>query len=174
MLGRPGQDEWRQLLAGQVREHSRLWFRLAFNVLRDAQAAEDVCQQALLRALTQRESIRDPRMLKSWMARTVVNESLTLLRRRGAEGRALTRQAQMAPTQTTADTTEDREAVMAGLATLPEDIRTVVALRVMEGVSGNEVKDLLGCSAGQVSRMLHEGLDRLRRVLQDQGSRVER
>src|SRR5205809_50456 len=56
-----------------------------------------------------------------------------------------------------------------GLAALPESLRAVVTLRIMEGLSGNEVKDLLGYSASQVSRMLHEGLEQLRNVLTDRG-----
>ena len=34
-------------------------------------------------------------------------------------------------------------------------------------MSGNEVKELLGCSASQVSRALHEGLEQLRTILND-------
>jgi DNA-directed RNA polymerase specialized sigma24 family protein len=37
----------------------------------------------------------------------------------------------------------------------------------MEGLSGNDVKELLGCSASQVSRILHEGLEHLRRLMND-------
>jgi hypothetical protein len=32
-------------------------------------------------------------------------------------------------------------------------------------MSGNAVKEMLGCSAAQVSRMLHEGLNQLRMIL---------
>ena len=44
-----------------------------------------------------------------------------------------------------------------GLAT-----RTVVVLRTMQGLSGQQVKQRLGCSASLVSQLLHKGLDRLR------------
>lgn len=37
-------------LIAQVKSNSRLFFRLAYGVVRDVQAAEDVCQQAFLRA----------------------------------------------------------------------------------------------------------------------------
>jgi RNA polymerase sigma-70 factor (ECF subfamily) len=158
--------EWRELLAEQVRGNARLWFRLAYDILHDAHAAEDVCQQALLRGWTSRDRLRDPAQLRAWIARTVVNESLQVLRRRRVEERArqhhVRRDANIDPPD---EPLAAREAVVMGLSALSEPVRAVVALRVMEGMSGNDVKDLLGCSAAQVSRMLHEGLDQLRVVL---------
>src|SRR4051812_44720395 len=68
--------DWHQLLADQVRQNGRFFFRLAHNVLRDAQLAEDVCQQALLRAWEERDRIQPGPTLKAWLARTVVNNSL--------------------------------------------------------------------------------------------------
>ena len=58
-----------------------------------------------------------------------------------------------------------REAVVQAMDRLPETARTVVALRLMQGMSGNEVKDLLGCSASEVSRQLHAGMEQLRGLL---------
>ena len=60
---------------------------------------------------------------------------------------------------------ELRESVLAGLAQVDERVRTVVVMRMMEGLSGNEVAEILGCSAAEVSRRLHEGMDRLRELL---------
>ena len=35
----------------------------------------------------------------------------------------------------------------------------------MEGLAGNDVKELLGCSAAEVSRQLHRGLEQLRGLM---------
>jgi RNA polymerase sigma-70 factor, ECF subfamily len=167
-LGLHGQSDrdWRELLAEQVRQHARLWFRLAYDVLHDAHAAEDVCQQALLRAWSNRDQLRDAGQLRAWISRTVVNESLQVLRRRRVEVRARDHHAKPEVTRELPDDPiAAREQVVMGLEALSEPVRAVVALRIMEGMSGNNVKELLGCSAAQVSRMLHEGLDQLRMVL---------
>jgi RNA polymerase sigma-70 factor (ECF subfamily) len=155
--------DWRQLLADQIRQHARLWFRLAHDILRDAHVAEDVCQQALMKAWTHRDQLRDASLLRAWLARTVVNESLALLRRKRTERRvfdhvSMTEERSAMPDETLSN----REAAVAALDQLAEPVRVVVALRIMEGLSGNEVKELLGCSAAQVSRLLHEGLEQLR------------
>ena len=164
---RPQNDaHWRELLAQQVRQNARLWFRLAYDILHDAHAAEDACQQSLMRAWSNRDRLRDPMQLRSWLAKTVINESLTVLRRNRTEQRVLDNEPRLQPQHTVLDDSlTARETIMAGLAALSEPVRAVVALRIMQGFSGNEVKDLLGCSASQVSRMLHEGLEQLRTTL---------
>jgi RNA polymerase sigma-70 factor (ECF subfamily) len=164
--------QWQQNFANQVRQHARLWFRLAYNVLRDAHAAEDACQAALTRGWSERERLRDPKLLKAWMARTVINESLQVLRRRKTERRAFENVKQIAPTSSDGplDPLATRDSAVAALESLPETTRAVVALRIMQGLSGNDVKDLLGCSASQVSRMLHDGLEQLRLSMNHQGA----
>jgi RNA polymerase sigma-70 factor (ECF subfamily) len=160
--------EWRQFLADQVRQSSRLWLRLAFNILRDPTLVEDACQEALLRAWDRRDQLREPKHLNAWMARSVINESFLVLRRRKSERRVLEKVSEIDPVAVQVSTTLDREELASALEQLPEDVRTVVVLRVMDGLSGNDVKDLLGCSASQVSRLLHEGLEQLRRRMNDE------
>jgi len=66
-----------------------------------------------------------------------------------------------------------KEAVRNALLTLPEQTRLVVVLRVMQGMSGNEVASSLSCSPSEVSRRLYEGLEKLRASLADWGVVVE-
>ncbi|MCX7425071.1 MAG: sigma-70 family RNA polymerase sigma factor [Planctomycetia bacterium] len=69
-----------------------------------------------------------------------------------------------------AELAERRDLLMVALSQLPEAIREVVALRTMEGMTGNEVSGLLRINPSDVSRRLHEGLDRLREFLHDGGA----
>lgn len=147
--------------------HGRLLFRAAFDILKDATLAEDVVQQAFLKAWERRTDIAHPEFLKQWLIRAVVNGGLEMLRRRKTEKRLLklgtiARDPSGIPT---AETAELRELLLNAVADLPELSRAIVALRVLEGMSGNKVKDLLGCSAAEVSRHLHRGLEQLRRAM---------
>lgn len=154
-------------MADQVRRHGRLFFRLAYGVLRDAAAAEDVCQQAILKAWERRHEVRDAAACRGWVARIVLNESLQVRRRLAIERRVLARHASSPPpaAQGAAAGFEVRESVLAAMEKLPDTTRLVVAMRVMQGMSGNEVKDVLGCSAAEVSRQLHRGMELLRQSL---------
>ena len=167
MERRAGSDDgFGALLAEQISQHGRLFFKLAHGVLREPAAAEDVCQQTFLRAWEQRRHIRDPLTLRAWLAKVIVTESLQAVRRRSAEQRAMVDRATHAsePALRPAGSGEMRDAVLMALTELPDAMRLVVAMRIMQGLSGNEVKDLLGCSAAEVSRQLHQGMERLREL----------
>ncbi len=159
---------WRQLLAEQIRLNSRLFYRLAWGVLRDSHAAQDVCQQALMKAWQLRDRIHNAVSTKAWLARVVVNESLLLLRRRKLERRVHGENVRMA--QCGDSSTHSpllRSMLEEALLRLPEPVRLVVTLRTMDGLSGNQVSELLDCSPSEVSRRLHDGLERLRELLAD-------
>jgi RNA polymerase sigma factor (sigma-70 family) len=175
------------------------FLRLAWGILRDAHAAEDACQQAFVQACAAsqtwsdpatpspgcraeaaceaRPAPPDPARLRPWLAQVVVNESLQVLRRRKLERRlrgpspALDQSGVVADESRAAPDADPflRETVLAALEQLPEPNRLVVLLRIMEGWSGNEVKDLLGCSAAEVSRRLYRGMEQLRGLLADVG-----
>lgn len=159
-------EDWRDLLEMQAREHSGLFFKLAYGVLRESSAAEDACQQALLSAWKSRREINKPAALKAWLCRSVLNTSLAQLRRRQTEQRVLSKKALTSTLETEPDESlERREMALAALAEVPEPARTVVALRVMEGLAGREVAVIVGCSPAEVSRRLQHGLLCMRRYM---------
>lgn len=154
------------MLAAQATCRGRWFFRLAYGILRDADAAEDACQQAFLRAWQSRARIQDSVALPAWLAKVVVNESLQRCRRGKTEERALAKcMAAREPNETHPAAGDPGELPRTILCELSEEVRTVVALRLIDGMSGNEVAVLLGCSASEVSRRLHQGMDELRRRL---------
>lgn len=171
VLGRPENDlRWKSLLADQVRQNGRLFFRTAYKILRNETDAEDVVQQSFLHASGAGGELRDRVALGSWLVRTVTNESLQLRRRRSTERRVLEKQGGAAPgtsdgRQNVPD--ELRERVLEALEQLPDAARLVFVLRVIDGESGNQVKELLGCSAVEVSRHLGTARESLRRLLAD-------
>lgn len=154
------------LFIDEVKRRGRLFYRLAFGILRDAQAAEDVCQQAFLKAWQRRGQLRSSDALPAWLTRVVTNESLQAVRRRQ-------RVQPVDATDWLAETgsvgaderDERRQHIQAALAELPEQTRAIVVLRLIEGLSGKEVTALLGLSAPEVSRRLHQGMEQLRHKL---------
>jgi RNA polymerase sigma-70 factor (ECF subfamily) len=155
--------DWRRLLIDQLQQHKRLFFHLAYGVLRDADRSEDACQQALLQAWRHRDEIRETGALRGWLSRTIINESLAMLRRQQTEERLLQQQPSSPNgSEDPAETVATRDLVVAGLAELAEPTRTVVVLRTMQGMSGGEVSRFLHVSHSEVSRRLHLGLEQLR------------
>ena len=163
-------DDPQSITAARISEvvhaHSRLFYRVAFGIVRNAQVAEDVCQDAVVKLLHEPGQVRDWQQVRAWLVRTVTNNALVHLRRKKVEANAV--QELPAFARTGGVETDDfllREKLLDRVEQLDSELREVVVLRVMQGLSGVEVQDILGLSASDVSRRLHAGLHRLRRAL---------
>lgn len=161
-------SDWDDLLAEQLRSHKRLFYRIAFGIVHDHGHAEDLCQQAIVKACEFRAQLQDGPALRAWLARTISNLSLAHRRRRSTEKRVLTNHVQdLTEMGDTVAGLARIEGVEGALKKLPEEVRTVVILRLMQGVSGNEAKEFLDTSAADVSRKLKLGMGLLRDILSD-------
>ena len=164
-----GPAGWRALLAEQFRQHGRFFFGVAVGIVRSPAVAEDVCHQALIKAWEQQQPNDDPASLRSWLGRIVLNESLEAEPTpQWRELRALpnVRQLEASPgPMAVQEQAELRDAVLASLDRLPDSVRLIVVLRMMQDVSGNEVAEMLGMSKTEVSRQLHNGMGLLRGML---------
>src|SRR5512137_1667199 len=68
-----------------MRRHNRLLYRTARSILRDDAEAEDCVQEAYLQAFRSLASFRAEAKLSTWLARIVINQALTKLRRNKKE-----------------------------------------------------------------------------------------
>jgi hypothetical protein len=69
-------------------------------------------------------------------------------------------------------TPELRIVVLQALATLPPKARVVVVMRYWADLSVDQVADLLGCSTGNVKSQSSRGLDKLRAILEEDGTQA--
>jgi RNA polymerase sigma-70 factor (ECF subfamily) len=160
--------DWKRLLAEQIAQNGRLFFSLARDVLRNNEAAEDVCQHALLKAWEHRDRLENAEKLKSWLATVVVNESLRMCRRVRLDAKYVAGVIQANQQPEARDHSLDiKESVASALEQLAEPQRMIVVLRLMEGISGKEVASLMDCSQATVSRLLFQAMERLRELLVD-------
>lgn len=160
-------DVWNNRVVEQASQWGPRHYRVAYGILRHDMDAQDICQKAYIKALGAQAQVDDPDRLGGWLTRVIINESLSLCRQRQRE-RALHQKHEVAATHE-ADTQasaleqlEHREQLMTLLNRLDEPVRYVVVLRTLEGMTGKQVQQTLGCSASLVSRRLHQGLDQLR------------
>src|ERR1043165_6836887 len=82
-----------QRLAEQAAVRGRWLFKVAFDILRDATAAEDAAPQASLKAWENRDLLRSAAALGSWLTQTVVHECMTVYRRKRTEEKVLKNRA---------------------------------------------------------------------------------
>ena len=149
-------------------ESSTLAFRVAYGVLRHRQDAEDVAQEAFVKAYRSFNQLRDRERFRAWLVR--MTWRLALDRQRG-DRRRLARETATQETAA-ADTSEEliareRAALLwTAIDRLPEKLRIVIVLAGIEGHDTNEVARLLDVPQGTVKSRLFLARQRLKEQLQ--------
>jgi RNA polymerase sigma-70 factor (ECF subfamily) len=152
-----------------VDRYKGIVWSIACNASGSLHDAEDLAQEAFVRAYLDLGSLRDPSRFRSWLYKVTVNVCRTwhrMARRRplrmDVDCDSLPRQN--APTGRWAGMSnyELRSRVMAAVNSLPPKTRAPVMLYYVDGLSQKEVADLLHISVGAVKSRLHRARKDLR------------
>ena len=144
----------------RLAECGPLAFRVAYGVLRNAADAEDVAQEALLKAYRKFERLREPARFRGWLVRIAFRMALD--RWRSARRREK-REKQWEPAEqrSSGPTVEELAAssefqarLERAMEELPEKFRSVVLLAGIQGYTLEEVSGMLGTPMGTVKSRL--------------------
>jgi RNA polymerase sigma-70 factor (ECF subfamily) len=151
-----------------MRRHNARLFRIARAILREDAEAEDVLQEAYVRAYEHLGRLEDPEAVAGWLSRIVVNEAKARLRHRRAVrelGSAQeVRVVAFDPEQETLSR-QLRDVLAGAIDALPLGYRTVFVLREIEGLDTREVSAALGIREEAVKTRLHRARAALREEL---------
>ena len=168
-----------------MQRHNRRLYRVARGILRDESEAEDVVQEAYIRAFTHLAGFRGDAKLSTWLTRIVMNEAMGRLRRQrptveltvldaiheqqGAEiiPFPLADAAAENPERSAARR-EIRELLERAVDNLPESYRVVFVMRAIEEMSVEETASYLNMRAETVKTRLHRARRLLREALDAQ------
>lgn len=171
-----GKDAFRAIM----QRHNRRLYRIARGIVRNDSEAEDVLQEAYVRAFTHLQGFRGEASLGTWLARIVMNEALGQLRQRRPTEELTSSNDRQAEAQIIpfplSSPSEDPERTMAqrqilrmveqATDELPEAFRVVFITRVIEGMSVEETAELLGLRHETVKTRLHRARKMLREGLE--------
>ncbi|MGH3346140.1 MAG: RNA polymerase sigma factor SigE [Nocardioides sp.] len=154
-----------------VERHSDRVYRLAYRLTGNRHDAEDLTQEVFVRVFRSLHTYT-PGTFEGWLHRITTNLFLDQARRKQrirfdalSDERASTlRSAGPAPDLAVADQLFDDDVEQA-LAALPPDFRAAVVLCDVEGLSYDEIADILGAKLGTVRSRIHRGRAMLRRAL---------
>jgi len=145
-------------LAELFNHHWPALHRAAWLVTHDAQAAEDIAQEAFLAALQRLDSFDRGRPFAPWLHRIVVNRAIDFVRARTARREVAEAASADPPAETSGALGDD---TLAALATLGPEQRAVVVLRHLLGYSPGQIAALLDLPRGTVNSRLRRALDAL-------------
>jgi RNA polymerase sigma-70 factor (ECF subfamily) len=149
-----------------IRNMSRPLFAIAFGALQNREEAEDVVQDAFVKAWKARWQVRNPEKFPAWMATIARNRAHDILMRRRTI--PMEEQFNELPSDQAqfwlADAARFQQ-VHAALATLPELHRSVLALRYLEEMDYAMIERTLGLSNGALRGILGRALATMRKRL---------
>jgi RNA polymerase sigma-70 factor (ECF subfamily) len=155
-----------------VERYEDVAFRAAYLIVRDASAAEDVAQEAFIRAYRQLRSFRQGDPFQPWLLRIVTNLALNDVRARRRRGGLTERFARTlgrelaAPPDVQVAAEDDASTLQRAIAELAPDDRVVLHLRYFLDLPEREIAEAIGKPAGTVKSRLHRATRRLRAVVE--------
>jgi RNA polymerase sigma factor (sigma-70 family) len=169
VVGRPRDlDSYDQL----VREHQGIAFRTAYVITGSAADAEEVVQDAFVKAYRARGRFRSGAPFRPWLLAIVANEARNRRRSSARRARLSLQLAEERPSGGAAPSPEvallareERAELLAAVDRLGEEQRAAVACRYFLGLSEAETAAVLGCRPGTVKSRLSRALARLEEEL---------
>ena len=162
-----------EAFSGLVKRYDRNIFRIAQHITHNEEDAQDVVQEAFLKAYQNLEQFQGNSKFYTWLVRIAVNEALMKLRRRRSdktvsldedvvteEGSMPREVADWSPNpEQLYGQSEWSDILKKTIQGLPPGFRTVFVLRDVEGLSTEETAEMLGLSIPAVkSRLLRARL----------------
>lgn len=153
-------------------------FQLCYRMLGNRHEAEDIAQEAFLRAYVNLNSFNQNLKFSTWLYRIATNLCIDRIRKKkpdyyldaevsGTEG--LTMYSQISSDEplpeTELESLELHETVQKEILKLPEKYRTPIVLKYIEELSLNEISDILDLPIGTVKTRIHRGREALRKKL---------
>lgn len=156
------------------RYHKKI-YRIAYGFVRHREDALDIVQEVFIKLFNSLKNFRGESNLYTYIYRMAINASIDHMRK---FQKFKVSSLDLEPPLHLADSSEKRpDSVLSGkeiekkigeaLNELPEEQKTTIILREIEGLSYEEISEIMGCSIGTVMSRLHYGRKRMKEFLEN-------
>lgn len=150
-----------QQLTDYLVAHQEDFYRLAFSYVKNRDAALDVVQESIVKALTKADTVRQPEYIKTWFYRILLNESMNHYRR--------TRRLvplEEAPPEMPAEGRDPAERLdlYDAIDRLDPREQAVIRLRFFEDMKLEEIARVTSTNLNTVKSRLYKSLRKLREL----------
>jgi len=147
--------------------YCKAMFNTAFNFLKDDAIAQDVMQEAFIKAFRKIDSYTGEASFGSWLKRIVVNQSLDWLKKKKLATIELEEEIAYLPNEESLEVEDDISVAMIYkcIESLPQKCKDVVKLYLLEGYDHQEVAQILEISEVASRSQLSRGKSKLKELL---------
>jgi RNA polymerase sigma-70 factor, ECF subfamily len=151
-----------------IRTYSRRVYVVAYAIVQDQSEAEDIVQETFLKAHRQSARLREPEKFPAWLLTVTRNGARDRLRQRrpqaGMESFDTLIDDRAARPGAALEKEEHQARLRRAMAALPEEHRTALTLRYLEGLDYRSIETAMGLSNGALRGILGRALGTLRRI----------
>lgn len=144
----------------EVKQVKNLLFRIAWSYMKNIQDVEDVVQDAIGIAWEKKDTLRDERLFRSWLARILCNQCKQVLRRKN--------RFSFFPLEedtVVVEIPEQTASVSEAINKLKPEIRLLVTLYYIDKYTMKEISEMVGIPLGTVQTRLMRGRNQLKKLL---------
>ncbi|GAE93143.1 RNA polymerase sigma factor SigW [Gracilibacillus boraciitolerans JCM 21714] len=149
-------------------------FAICYRMVGNQHEAEDIAQEAFLRAYINIQSFDENRKFSTWLYRITTNLTIDRIRKKkpdyyldaeikGTDGLDLYSQipAEQALPEEEVESLEMQSVIQQEIMQLPEKYRSIIALRFLDELSLKEISEILALPVGTVKTRVHRGVEKL-------------
>jgi RNA polymerase sigma-70 factor (ECF subfamily) len=148
-----------------IRTHSRTLFAIAYGILQNREEAEDVVQDALVKAWKTRWRVRAPEKFPAWLATIARHRAHDIFRKRRSVPLSTIDEVIEPSSAAEPNGSELDQQLRSALAALPELHRAALTLRYFEEMDYRSIENILGLSNGALRGILGRALASMRKQL---------
>jgi RNA polymerase sigma-70 factor, ECF subfamily len=143
-----------------IMQNKESHYRLAYSYVKNKDAALDIVQESILKALNSVDSLANAEHIKTWFYRILVNTSLDVLRKQGKL--SYVEDIVLDLNYEAKDDIYENLDLQTAMDNLPHNYRLIISLRYFEDLKLEEIAAILGENLNTVKTRLYAGLKRLR------------
>lgn len=148
-----------------ILENQERFYRVAYSYTRHQEDALDIVQSAVCKALEAHESIKNEDAIRTWFYRILVNECLTVLKKR--KRLVLTGDNPGQEEAYYEKGYEQEDTLEKELDRLELDVQGIIKLRFFEELSLKEISCIIGLNLNTIKTKLYRGLKQLKENMQE-------
>ena len=156
--------------------HERRMYAVALRMCASREDAQDCLQDAMLRIFRSIGNFKGQSSFSTWIYRITMNTCLDELRRRKSRG-ATSLDSMLDSGWSPSDNdnmpekqavaSEQRRVIDRAISELPDDMRSAIVMRDVQGFSYEEIADVLDANIGTIKSRISRGREKLRQILKE-------
>ncbi|SHF31543.1 RNA polymerase sigma-70 factor, ECF subfamily [Mariniphaga anaerophila] len=145
----------------------RSMYSVSLRIVNDDAEAEDVMQEAFLKAFKKMDTYKGEVSFGAWLKKIVVNSSLDHLKKKRAQLVEMDESVNALPEENEAPGEVDVAQIQKAIRSLPDGYRTVLSLYLIEGYDHDEISQILGVSNSASRTQYSRAKNKLRELLKE-------